>query len=66
MTVGSLGHLLSEPLKLIRRNTGRPQYDRLQYVVNASVPVVRVDASTYYSLQNGMWFVDTATTSPPR
>jgi len=39
--------------------------DPLQYVVNA-VPVVRVDASTYYSLQNGVWFVDTATTSPPR
>src|SRR6266446_5825525 len=32
----------------------------LQYVVNASVPVIRVDASTYYALQNGVWFVNTA------
>jgi hypothetical protein len=29
----------------------------LQYVVNASVPVIRVDASSYYALQNGVWFV---------
>jgi hypothetical protein len=34
----------------------------LQYVVNASVPVIRVDASTYYALQNGVWFVNTAPT----
>jgi len=34
-------------------------------VVNASVPVLRVDPSTHYSLQNGVWVVDTATTSPP-
>jgi hypothetical protein len=34
----------------------------LQYVVNASVPVIRVDASTYYALQNGVWFVDTVPT----
>jgi len=32
----------------------------LQYVVNASVPVIRVDASTYYALQNGVWFVNTS------
>src|SRR6266850_279600 len=36
----------------------------LQYVVNASVPVIRVDASTYYALQNGVWFVDTSPTGP--
>ncbi|OLC42404.1 MAG: hypothetical protein AUH75_04560, partial [Gemmatimonadetes bacterium 13_1_40CM_4_65_7] len=29
----------------------------LQYVVNASVPVIRVDASSYYAVQNGVWFV---------
>jgi hypothetical protein len=29
----------------------------LQYVVNASVPVIAVDASTYYALQSGVWFV---------
>src|SRR5258708_9539852 len=34
----------------------------LQYVVSACVPVIRVDASTYYALQNGVWFVDTVPT----
>jgi hypothetical protein len=29
----------------------------LQYMVNASVPVIRVAASTYYALQSGVWFV---------
>ncbi|MEC5398036.1 hypothetical protein [Uliginosibacterium sp. H1] len=28
----------------------------LQYVVNTSVPVIQVDASTYFALQNGVWF----------
>src|SRR5229473_4136903 len=36
----------------------------LQYVVNASVPVIRVDASTYYALQNGVWFVAPLPTGP--
>ena len=31
-------------------------------MVNASVPVIRVDASTYYALQDGVWFVDTVPT----
>lgn len=33
----------------------------LQYVMNASVPVIRVDASSYYALQNGVWFVAPST-----
>jgi hypothetical protein len=33
----------------------------LQYVVNASVPVIRVDAFSYYALQNGVWFVAQST-----
>src|SRR3989442_1315425 len=28
----------------------------LQYVVNASFPVIRVDPTSYYALQNGVWF----------
>jgi hypothetical protein len=36
----------------------------LQYAVNASVPVIRVDASTYYALQSGVCFVAPAPTGP--
>src|SRR2546427_109522 len=36
----------------------------LQYVVNASCPVIRVDATSYYALQNGVWFVASSLTGP--
>src|SRR5439155_26842193 len=36
----------------------------LQSVVNASVPVIRIDASSYYALQNGVWFVATSPAGP--
>jgi len=36
----------------------------LQSVVNASVPVIRVDASASYALQNGVWFVATSPAGP--
>lgn len=36
----------------------------LQSAVNASVPVIRVDASAYYALQNGVWFVSTSPAGP--
>ncbi len=36
----------------------------LQYMVNASVPVIRVSASTYYALQSGVWFVAPSPTGP--
>lgn len=36
----------------------------LQYAVNTSVPVVRVDAKTYYACQNGIWFDATSPVGP--
>jgi hypothetical protein len=36
----------------------------LQYVVNAALPVIRVDASSSYALQNGVWFVAPSPTGP--
>jgi hypothetical protein len=36
----------------------------LHYVVNGSVPVIRVDASTYYALQSGVWFVAASAAGP--
>jgi hypothetical protein len=36
----------------------------LQYAVNSPVPVIRVDAKTYYALYNGVWFVAPAATGP--
>ncbi|HKC10319.1 MAG TPA: hypothetical protein VKJ67_25825, partial [Methylomirabilota bacterium] len=36
----------------------------LQYMVNASVPVIRVSASTYYALQSGVWFVAPSPAGP--
>jgi hypothetical protein len=52
-----------------------PQYDGtpqlkpiegtpLEYVVNSSTPVIRVDAKSWYACQNGVWFVATADTGP--
>ncbi|HEX9477234.1 MAG TPA: hypothetical protein VGA90_00650, partial [Methylomirabilota bacterium] len=55
--------------KLDVRYDGPPQLKAiagtpLQYAVNASVPVIRVDASTYYALQSGVWFVGPAPAGP--
>ena len=36
----------------------------LQYVVNSPVPIVRVDAYTWYALQAGVWFTATALNGP--
>jgi hypothetical protein len=36
----------------------------LQYVANASVPVIRVDASSYYALHSGVWVSATAVAGP--
>ena len=36
----------------------------LQYVVNASAPVIRVDDKTWYACQDGVWFVASALTGP--
>jgi hypothetical protein len=36
----------------------------LRYAVNTSTPVIRVDASNYYAVQNGVWFVATSAIGP--
>lgn len=36
----------------------------LRYAVNTSTPVIRVDASSYYAVQNGVWFVATSAIGP--
>lgn len=36
----------------------------LQYAVNSPMPIIRVDAKTYYALYNGVWFVAVAPVGP--
>ena len=36
----------------------------LRYAVNTSTPVIRVDANSYYAVQNGVWFVATSALGP--
>jgi hypothetical protein len=36
----------------------------LQSVVNSPYPVIRVDASSWYALKDGVWFVGTSVTGP--
>ena len=36
----------------------------LQYAINTTTPVIEVDVQTYYSVQNGIWFVATSPTGP--
>ncbi len=36
----------------------------LAYAVNSPTPIIRVDARTYYSLYNAVWFVAAAPTGP--
>ena len=55
--------------KLAAHYDGPPQLKpiegtSLQYVVNASFPVIRVGATSYYALQNGVWFVASSLTGP--
>jgi hypothetical protein len=43
------------------RFDGEPQFKpleptSLQYVVNTSTPIIRVDEKTYYAVENGIWF----------
>jgi hypothetical protein len=40
--------------------TGTPLY----YALNTPTPVIRVDAHSYYSVQNGVWFVATSPGGP--
>ncbi len=36
----------------------------LQYVVNSPYPVIRVDATSWYALKDGVWFVGTSVNGP--
>src|SRR5574337_1130260 len=50
---------------------GAPQYapiagTSLSYVVNASAPLVRVDPSSYYAVEAGVWFTANEVTGPWR
>jgi len=36
----------------------------LQYVINTSTPVIAVSANSFYTVQNGVWFVASALTGP--
>lgn len=36
----------------------------LRYAVNTSTPVIKVDASSYYAVQNGVWFIATSAIGP--
>ncbi len=36
----------------------------LEYVVNSPVPVIKVDANSYYAVENGVWFVATSVNGP--
>jgi hypothetical protein len=37
---------------------------RLNYVANASVPVIQIDINNWYAVQNGVWFYATDATGP--
>ena len=48
---------------------GSPQFKSienttLRYAVNTSTPVIRIDGSSYYAVQNGVWFVGTSAVGP--
>jgi hypothetical protein len=48
---------------------GSPQFKpiestTLMYAANTSIPVIRVDARSYYAVQNGVWFVAMSAVGP--
>ncbi len=48
---------------------GAPQFKPIEgtpllYAVNTAVPVIEVDAHSYYSVQDGVWFVGVSPTGP--
>ena len=50
-----------EEAKFEPKYDGEPRFDdvpdtSLQYAVNTPMPVVRVDATSYYAVQSGVWF----------
>jgi hypothetical protein len=55
--------------RLEAKYDGEPQFQPvpetpLQYAVNSPTPVIRVDASSYYAVQDGIWFASGAPTGP--
>jgi hypothetical protein len=40
------------------------EYTALEYAVNTSTPVIRIDSRSYYAVQNGVWFVSTGPLGP--
>jgi hypothetical protein len=61
----------------VQRNTakleltydGAPQFKPIEgtpllYAINTAIPVIEVDQQTYYSVQNGVWFVATSPNGP--
>lgn len=50
---------------------GAPEYQPivgtpLSYTTNASMPIIQVDANTYYAVNSGVWFTATAVGGPWR
>jgi hypothetical protein len=48
---------------------GTPQFKSienttLRYAVNTSTPVIRLDATSYHAVQNGVWFIATSAVGP--
>jgi hypothetical protein len=55
--------------KLEARYDGEPRFESvpdtsLQYAVNSPTPVIRVSASSYYAVQDGVWFASGAPAGP--
>src|SRR6185503_3849105 len=51
------------------RYDGAPQFQPIEgtplsYAVNTPTPVIQVDPNTYYSVENGVWFVSTSPGGP--
>jgi hypothetical protein len=74
----SIANSIPQTVK-VDRNTQKmdppPQFDgdpklapiegtSLQYVVNSALPVIKVDDKTWYSVQNGVWFVAASPNGP--
>ena len=36
----------------------------MQYVVNTATPIIQLNATSYYAVQDGVWFTSTATSGP--
>ena len=58
-----------EEAKFESRYDGEPKFDavpdtQLQYAVNSPTPIVRVDPTTYYAVQGGVWFTGASPLGP--